>query len=898
MIDPICPTRSRLAIALLAILPCWVGDPALYAQRGDREGHEMAPPPAHWKIPAAPVVSAQDAPATFAVPEGFRVELVAAEPMIHDPVVLTFDGNGRIWVVEMRGYMPDIDGHGEDQPTGRISVLADTDGDGRIDRHGVFLDRLVLPRAVAMTAADRAMLYADNLSLHEVEIVEGPDGLPTAGKQTVIDAEYAKGGNPEHKPNGLRHGLDNWIYSSKCDKRYRRINGAWVREKTEFRGQWGIDQDDQGRIFTNTNSNCVAAEEVAAGVLIGNPSHEFRSPVTAKLADQRMWPSRITPGINRGYMKGFLNGEGFLIQPTAVSGLAVYRGDQFPEEFRGNLFINEPGGNLVKRAIISENGGRLAITQAYEGREFFTSTDERSRIVNCHTAPDGTLYLVDFYRGILQHSAYMTTYLRKQVAERGLDQPVGLGRIWRVAHGGRGLGDAPRMHGDDAPGLVGHLSHPNGWWRDTAQRLLVERGTDEEAIGALRKLVADPKADPLGRTHAVWTLEGLGALSAGEVAAALDSTDPALAAQAIHAAESLAGTDGAPGVLAAISRHLGQLESPAPVLRRQLLASLGHFAVGDDTAPAFESLRRTLATPAEGKERDLGHDLALSGLAGRELAFLQEISTPDSGNGISGLLIAAVVRSNDTPAVGKLVSLATSAAGPGRARLTRELAQAAAAQLRAPLAEQLLALAGGDAALVDPVVDGLLAGRKAAGNKFKPMVVKAAPALVADARALPDAAKREQLAGLFNHSGAAPVSFLKTDEHRRLFELGKQHYAVICGACHQPHGKGQEFISPPLADSEWVTGSPNRLIALTLDGAMGPITVDGKVYTVPEIQPVMPGLRLNPEIDDEKLAAMLTYIRNEWGNAASPITPGMVRGWRGRTEARSPYTEAELLKIE
>ncbi|MCB1087010.1 MAG: dehydrogenase, partial [Verrucomicrobiae bacterium] len=325
--------RLRLVAIASAIVPCWIADPTLFAQRGDREGHDMAPPPADWKIPPAPVVTADAAAKTFALPEGFHIELVAAEPLIHDPVALAFDGNGRIWVVEMRGYMPDIDGHGEDLPTGRISVLVDEDGDGKADRHTVFLDKLVMPRAVALTDNDRSMLYADGASLYQVAIVEGKDGLPTAGKQTMVDEDYAKGGNPEHKPNGLRYALDNWIYSSKCDRRYRRVDGKWIEEKTEFRGQWGIDQDDQGRLFTNTNSNCVSAEEIPAGLTVANPNHEFRSPVTTKLSKQTMWPSRLTPGINRGYMKDFLTDEGYLKAPTAVSGLAIYRGDQFPAEF-------------------------------------------------------------------------------------------------------------------------------------------------------------------------------------------------------------------------------------------------------------------------------------------------------------------------------------------------------------------------------------------------------------------------------------------------------------------------------------------------------------------------------------------------------------------------------------
>ncbi|MBL9152285.1 MAG: c-type cytochrome [Verrucomicrobiales bacterium] len=897
-------SMSRLPFrpaALLAIIPCLIGDHTLFAQRGDRDGHEMKPPPAHWKIPDAPVVSADKALATFAVPEGFRVELVAAEPMNHDPVALAFDANGRIWVVEMRGYMPDIDGHGEDQPTGRISVLVDDDGDGKADRNAVFLDGLVMPRAVALTAGDRAMLFADGESLYEVAIVEGPDGLPKAGEKSVVDADYAKGGNPEHKPNGLRHALDNWIYSSKCDRRYRRVGGKWVEEKTEFRGQWGIDQDDFGRLFTNTNSNCVSAEEVAAGVTVANPNHEFRSPVTAKMKNQRMWPARITPGINRGYLEGFLNDQGFLIQPTAVSGLAVYRGDQFPAEFRGNLFINEPGGNLVKRAIIAEKDGRLTIDQAYDGREFFTSTDERSRIVNSYTAPDGTLYLVDFYRGILQHAAYMTSYLRQQVQERGLDKPVGLGRIWRVVHEGREPGPTPRLREASVAELVGHLSHPNGWWRDTAQRLLVERADGAEAVGALKKLVADSAASPLGRMHAVWTLEGLGALSPVDVAAAFDPAQPALAAQAIHAAESLALGDKAGEVVSVVSGYL-EAGKPLPVvLRRQVLASLGRFSASETESvrdAAFAALRLALATPADAKEAPLGRDLALSGLAGRELAFLKSVADTDAGREISGLLIAAVVKSNDPAARQELLTLVSKASGGAQVRLMGELARVAVAQRQMALIDSLFSLAASDAKLADSLADGLLAGRKALGQKFKPLPLSAKPAVLATADGLPDEKKRDQVAAMFDFSGKAADSFLKTDEHRRLFELGKQQYAVICGACHQPHGKGQEFISPPLVDSEWVTGPANRLIALALDGAMGPITVAGKTYTVPEIQPVMPGLRLNPEITDEKMAAMLTYIRNEWGNAAPPITPDMVKAWRDKTEVRAPYTEAELKKIK
>ncbi|MEQ1842568.1 MAG: dehydrogenase, partial [Verrucomicrobiales bacterium] len=471
--------------------------------------HDMAPPPAHWKIPAAPVVAPPDAPSTFALEKGFVAELVAAEPMVREPVALAFDGNGRIWVAEMVGYMPDIDGKLEESTYGRISVLEDTDGDGKADRHTVFLENYLLPRSLALVDADQTLLFADNEKLYEAAILIDEAGAIKAGKVTVVDETFAEGGNPEHKPNGLMYGLDNWLYNAKCDLRYKKINRVWIKEKTEERGQWGIVQDNYGRLFTNTNSNLISAEEVPPGVRVRNPAYTFRTQTNSTIKNQQLWPARINPGVNRGYMKGTLDEEGYLQKPTAASGMAVYRGDQFPAGFRNNLFIAEPAGNLVKRAVMSEGeNGFRTIKSATEGSEFFTSTDERSRIVNIHNAPDGSLYFVDFYRGILQHSVYMTSYLRAQVVERELDKHIGLGRIWRIRHSdGKKDSVVPRMQAESSAALVAHLSHPNGWWRDTAQRLIVERG-GEEAVEGLKALISD-RSNELASIHAVWTLEGL-----------------------------------------------------------------------------------------------------------------------------------------------------------------------------------------------------------------------------------------------------------------------------------------------------------------------------------------------------------------------------------------------------
>ena len=853
---------------------------AAFAQNGDRDGHVMKPPPAHWEIPPAPVVSAAEAAATIELEEGFSLDLVAAEPMIQDPVALTFDGDGRIWVAEMRGYMPDIDGHLEDETYGRISVLEDTDGDGKVDKHTVFLEKYLLPRAVALVNADKSLLFADNTCLYEAEIKIDDAGNISAGEVTMVDEHYADGGNPEHKPNGLLYALDNWIYSSKCNQRYRKINGEWIKELTEDRGQWGIAQDNFGRLITNTNSNLVSLEEIPPGLTKRNPNYDFRSNVVTRVKDQAVWPARITPGVNRGYMEATLDDNGFLATPTAASAMVMYRGDQFPSEFVGNIFIPEPAGNLVKRTVTQTNDdGFHVIESAYKDGEFFTSTDERSRIVNAYNAPDGSLYLVDFYRGIIQHSVYMTSYLRAQVEERGLDIPDGLGRIWRVSHSaGESSAEKPGMTEESSVELVAHLSHPNGWWRDTAQRIIVERGGDE-AVGALNKLVAKSE-DPLGKVHALWTLEGLAALTPATVEVALAGSNPRVAAEAIRAAESLVETEDADAVFSLIE---SVADTDDIYLQRQVAASAGLF--GDGVIPFLAEF----AVRTE-KDRLIG-DLVLSGVSGHELALLKKLPV---GHDLRVPLVETLVRRNDQIELREVASLLESP------KAFEGFAAAAVAKRRSKTARDLLARAGEpdtDPKIRAAIARGLIRGGK--DKKFKPMPVKEIAALDQIGRL--EGVKESDVKAigkLFNVGSGEEITFLKTAEHRKQFEEGRVHYQRICLACHQAHGNGMQYLAPPLVGSEWVLDSPKRLIALAMDGAMGPIEVLGKVYTAPEIQPLMPGLRLNPEVDDAQLAAILTYVRNEWGNAATPISTETVAKYRSETEARTPWSPEDLKKIK
>jgi glucose/arabinose dehydrogenase/mono/diheme cytochrome c family protein len=768
------------------------------AQLGNREGHIMPPPPAEWDIPEAPALSPGQTLDTLTVPKGFRVDLVAGDPLVNDPVCLAFDEDGRMWVCEMTGYMPDLEGTGEEEKVGNIVILEDTDGDGVADKRTVFLDKLVLPRAIAHV--EGGILFADHSSLY---YVANKNDKP--GYKQIVDPEFtAGGGNVEHKTNGLFHALDNWIYNAKSSKRYRKIDDLWVSEETEFRGQWGISQDDQGRLVTNTNSNLLNFELLPPGVTQRNPHHDFKSKASVNTSNA-VFPSRINPGINRGYMEEMLTKDGYLTKATGACGLTVYRGDQFPPEFYGNIFIPEPCGNLVKRVILTGEGTDLVGEHAYPDREFFTSTDERSRIVNSYTAPDGSLYLVDFYRGIIQHKTYVTTFLWNQIVERKLESPLGLGRIYRVAYENNALGPQPRMSGQSGAELVRHLTHPNGWWRDTAQRLIVQR-SDRDAIPALEKLASDP-SQPLGQIHALWSLEGLGALAPNTLAGtAAASNDPRVLSQVIRVAETLARSDHDKAAFEVV-RDIAKNKPPHPDTDLQLAISLGLFDHDDCITILNTVLDRR-------QESRLFTDVALTGLAGSELAMLQYHL--DKKSLLQELLIAAIAKSKNQANI--------------------------------------------DAALA----------------------------------LLPDDL-RDSYATKIAKTNASKKNQIKSAGDKALYELGMAEYQKLCLACHQLNGQGLTYIAPPLVDSEWVNGPAGRLIAIALDGVTGPIEVAGKNYEAPAIQPLMPGLRINPELDDKKIAAMLTYVRNTWGNSAKPISGKEVAKVRKATADRAlPYTAVEL----
>lgn len=515
-----------------------------FAQNGDnKKHHSMEDIVPKELIPDAPVLSVDEALKTFTIEKGFVIEPVAAEPLVEKPVALTFDEKGRMWVCEMRGYMPDIDGKGEDKPVGRIAILEDTDQDGKVDKRTTFLDQILLPRTIALVP--EGVLFADQNSLYLAE----RDGDQVKGTPKIVDKEYASGGNVEHKPNGLMRGIDNWLYNSKSGTRYKWTNGMLINDKTSNRGQWGITMDDYGRIFHNSNSTILVGDQTLPNLLIGNKSVKNKPKMETRVGGNAVFPGRVTPGLNRAYIST-LNGYNSntidpktfkLINATGACGPVIYRGTNLPKEYYGNAFVCESSAQLIKTVKIDVNDGLIKGSHPLDKRDFITSTDERFRPVNMYNAPDGSLYILDMYHGIIQHKTYMTSYLRGQTLDRKLEGPgFGHGRIYRVRSVDKPLEKVNDYSKAQTKDLIASLNSPIGVIRDLAQKLLIERKTPAEPIRAA--LAASPK-NPLTIIHLIWTLEGLGMLQATDLAKPLASGNEEVIANALYASLSLSSSE-------------------------------------------------------------------------------------------------------------------------------------------------------------------------------------------------------------------------------------------------------------------------------------------------------------------------------------------------------------------
>ncbi len=821
----------------------------LCAQSGDKKGEVQAPVPAHIKVPPAPVLTPEQEAATFKLAPGFHVELIAADPLIADPIAMQFGPDGRLWVLEMRGLMPDVEATGEREPVAKIAVLTDTDGDGRFDKRVEFVDGLVMPRALSLV--DDGLLVAEPPHLWFFRDTNG-DGV--ADDKTEVAADYGGITNPEHTANGLMWAMDTWIYSANFTARFRYAGGGkFTRDATITRGQWGITQDDTGRIYYNSNSDPLRIDAIPSAYLKRNPSFAPAGTNQAVVpSNLRIWPGRVTTGVNRGYKT--LDSEGKLISMTAASAPVVYRGALFPPEFRGNAFVPEPSGNLIKRIKITESDGALKGANAYEGTEFMTSTDERFRPVSLYNGPDGAVYIVDLYRGILQHKIYITSFLREQILSRHLDQGLHHGRIWRIVPDGASKANFKDIAlARAAPAaLVEKLADANGWVRDTAQRLLVEKH-DATAVPVLRALAVAAGKPPLARLHALWTLDGFGgeALDRATVNAALEDKDPRVAAAAVRVSERFLRP---PARDAEVLHRVAALVPTRhePEVRLQLALSLG-----EAKTDAADAALRDLVIVAG--QQPLLADAVVSGLAGRENAFVELVIQSSAAAAQSGDVLrfatSAILKSGNATRIERVLGIIGADVTPEWARV--------------PM------LAG-----VRHFLPKSPDGKPFPGNlpvEPKPLIALAAKK---DSPAAPIA---QQLLAQLRWPGKPGVTStaraLTADEQKQ-FEKGKAQFAALCAACHQPNGQGLAGLAPSLIYSKWVLGDPRILSRIVLNGKI-------------QENLVMPPWKA--ALDDENVAAVLTFVRRSWGHEADPIALAVVAEARRDTAARTePFSDADL----
>jgi mono/diheme cytochrome c family protein len=494
------------------------------------------------KDPPITPLSPEESMRLIQLPPGFHMELVAAEPMVQEPVAISWDGNGRMYVAEMNTFMKDANASGEMEPTSRIKLLVDTNGDGKMDKATIFADSLLLPRAI-LTVGNELLVQETNKQHIWSYVDRNGDGVADE-KKIIFRNDALDVRNVEHQNGGLIWNMDNWIYPTRDNLRYKYQNGILVADTMvdNMIGQWGITTDNYGRLFYSEAGPGLPAVQFEQMPAYG--ALNFKDQYTEEFTIP--WPIIGTVDAQGG--KDALRAkDNTLNKFTSGCGQSIFRGDKMPADMQGDYFIPEPVGRIIKRGKITNKDGKIYLADAYKEQDWLASADMNFRPINTYTGPDGCFYVVDMYHGIIQESEWTKpdSYLGKMIEKKGLYKNRGMGRIYRIVHDGY-LPDRtkPNMLNASGAQLVTWLDHPNGWWRDHAQQEMIVRN-DQSLVPGLRRIILG-EADSSGKTHqelarihALWTLEGLRAIDHSIIFAALQDKHPQVRKAAIWVSEPL-----------------------------------------------------------------------------------------------------------------------------------------------------------------------------------------------------------------------------------------------------------------------------------------------------------------------------------------------------------------------
>ncbi len=575
-----------------------------------------------WPVLGAEAKHPLAAPENFALHRALEMSLFAAEPDVVDPVALCFDEDGRAYVVEMRDYPYGFGS--ERKPGGTVRLLEDRDGDGQADRSVLFAEGLSFPTSIAPWKGGVLVTAPP-----EIIFLKDTDGDGQADVREVLFKGFVRGVTDSNL-NGLRWGLDNRVHGGNGGNGGRvtatrkpgppvplgELDFSFDPETSDFTttyhtgGGFGLVFDEWGRSFVPHNINHLQQRIVPVRYLNRFPG--FPPVETTESISDHGDMARIFPISTPETRPNHPEQAGHF---SAAGGMGFIGSPLYPGDLSGSVLVCDVVGNLVHRDVLRGHGPTFVASRAPEEqqREFFASRDNFCRPIGVELGPDGALYLIDMQRDVIEHPDYIPAKLRAKLDLRaGEDR----GRVYRLTPKGAPLSGPVKLSKASKAELVALLCDPNQWRRLTAQRLLVER-QDPAAAPRLRAL-AEQGETPLGRLHALWTLQGLRALDETLALKALADSHPAVRENALLLAENFL-----PGSPSLQDKILALAEDENPRVRFQAALSIGQFEHSASSA----ALRKILV-----------HDYAfrwsrlavLSSLRpGQELFFVALLTEPD-----------------------------------------------------------------------------------------------------------------------------------------------------------------------------------------------------------------------------------------------------------------------------
>lgn len=581
--------------------------------------------------------SVQDEIASFKIDENFEVKPVAVEPLVSMPVSMAVDENGRTFVVELKDYPvnqdPAVGAKGTPNGKSTIKELVDLDGDGVFDTAYLFASHItdmtsILPYkgGLLLAAAPNILYLKDTDNDHKADVID-----------TLYSGFFI--GNSEAQITNFTYGLDNWIYANNtgqrgevyqpgsADKKRLSMAGHDFRFRVDTRefeaesgtGQFGLAIDDWNNRYYAQNSDPVLHNPVAWRYLA---RHNFMPTYSCDLdirnyddsmyqvSETPYWRQERTNRRQRQY-DSLKNGRTEYARGrfTGASGVTFYGGDAFPKEYYGSLFVGEVAGNLVHRSVLSYPADKITMVASRDPKElqseFLYTKDMWTRPCNFYSGPDGNLYMIDIYR---QHIETPVSIPEDLMTDMDFNQGNDHGRIYAIVPKGKSLKhEKPQLGKATSVELVSYLSHANNWYRTTAQRLLVER-QDKSAVPELRKLLSSG-TDGRFRLRALYTLDGLGELTEGDVSIALKDTEPGVRSNALTLAERFPSLQNA--IAAALNDAVAKVAFQAAL-------SIGN-------APASAAIPLLTASFEKHASDSLYNVAVLSSIPGSSLAFLNAL---------------------------------------------------------------------------------------------------------------------------------------------------------------------------------------------------------------------------------------------------------------------------------